>query len=54
MDVAELLQRSGFKASPLSGDLNQAQREQTVSQLRSGHIEILVATDVVAAWFGCA
>ena len=48
MDVAELLQRSGFKASPLSGDLNQAQREQTVSQLRSGHIEILVATDVVA------
>ncbi|RUO72856.1 DEAD/DEAH box helicase [Idiomarina seosinensis] len=48
MDLAELLQRSGFKASPLSGDLNQAQREQTVSQLRSGHIEILVATDVVA------
>ena len=48
MDVAELLQRSGFKASPLSGDLNQSQREQTVSQLRSGHIEILVATDVVA------
>lgn len=48
MDVAELLQRSGFKAAPLSGDLNQAQREQTVSQLRSGHIEILVATDVVA------
>ncbi|MBL4741672.1 MAG: ATP-dependent RNA helicase [Idiomarina sp.] len=48
MDVAELLQRSGFKASPLSGDLNQSQREQTVAQLRSGHIEILVATDVVA------
>ncbi|WP_404399866.1 DEAD/DEAH box helicase [Idiomarina seosinensis] len=48
MDLAELLQRSGFKASPLSGDLNQTQREQTVSQLRSGHIEILVATDVVA------
>ena len=48
MDVAELLQRNGFKAAPLSGDLNQAQREQTVSQLRSGHIEILVGTDVVA------
>ena len=48
MDVTEQLQRSGFKASPLSGDLNQAQREQTVAQLRSGHIEILVATDVVA------
>lgn len=48
MEVTELLQRSGFKASPLSGDLNQTQREQTVSQLRSGHIEILVATDVVA------
>jgi ATP-dependent RNA helicase DeaD len=42
------LQASGFKASPLSGDLNQAQREQTVAQLRSGRIEILVATDVVA------
>lgn len=48
MEVTEQLQASGFKASPLSGDLNQAQREQTVSQLRSGHIEILVATDVVA------
>lgn len=48
MDLAEQLQGGGFKASPLSGDLNQAQREQTVNQLRSGHIEILVATDVVA------
>src|SRR5690554_86456 len=48
MEVTEQLQASGFKASPLSGDLNQAQREQTVAQLRSGHIEILVATDVVA------
>lgn len=48
MDLTEQLQSSGFKASPLSGDLTQVQREQTVSQLRSGHIEILVATDVVA------
>lgn len=48
MELTELLQKSGFKASPLSGDLNQTQREQTVNQLRSGHIEILVATDVVA------
>jgi len=32
MEVTEQLQASGFKASPLSGDLNQAQREQTVSQ----------------------
>ncbi|WP_417659555.1 DEAD/DEAH box helicase [Pseudidiomarina sp.] len=48
MDVTEQLQASGFKASPLSGDLNQSQREQTVAQLRSGRIEILVATDVVA------
>lgn len=48
MEVTEQLQAAGFKASPLSGDLNQAQREQTVSQLRSGRIEILVATDVVA------
>ncbi|WP_417656983.1 DEAD/DEAH box helicase [Pseudidiomarina aestuarii] len=48
MDLTEQLQRLGFKASPLSGDLTQVQREQTVSQLRSGHVEILVATDVVA------
>ncbi|KFZ30210.1 RNA helicase [Pseudidiomarina salinarum] len=48
MEVTEQLQAAGFKASPLSGDLNQTQREQTVSQLRSGKIEILVATDVVA------
>ncbi|MEX1220941.1 MAG: DEAD/DEAH box helicase [Idiomarina sp.] len=48
MTLAEQLQGHGFKASPLSGDLNQVQREQTVNQLRSGHVEILVATDVVA------
>jgi len=48
MSLAEQLQGSGFKASPLSGDLNQTQREQTVNQLRRGHVEILVATDVVA------
>lgn len=48
LDIAESLQTRGFKAAGLNGDMNQAQREATVAQLKSGKIRILVATDVVA------
>ena len=48
VDVAEQLDRSGFPAVALNGDMNQAQRERTVEQLKSGKSSILVATDVVA------
>lgn len=48
LSLAEFLQDKGFKAAGLNGDMNQAQREATVSQLKSGSVRILVATDVVA------
>lgn len=47
-ELAEKLQARGFAAAPLNGDVAQAQRERTVDQLRSGKLDILVATDVVA------
>ncbi len=48
LEIAERLQRDGFKAEPLSGDLAQAQRTRTLGAFRSGRIQILVATDVAA------
>lgn len=48
VEVAEKLERQGFPAVALNGDMNQAQRERTVEQIKSGQSSILVATDVVA------
>lgn len=46
--VADHLSRLGLKAAALNGDLPQARRQRTVDQLKSGHLDILVATDVAA------
>ena len=46
--VAEKLRARGYTAAALSGDVAQAQRERTVNQLRSGKLDIVVATDVAA------
>jgi ATP-dependent RNA helicase DeaD len=48
VELAERLQARGFSAVALNGDIVQAQREKTVSQLKAGKIDILVATDVAA------
>jgi len=48
VDVAEKLERAGYPALPLNGDMNQQQRERTIDQMKSGKASILVATDVVA------
>lgn len=48
IQVAESLIQKGMIASPLNGDIPQAQRERTVNQLKSGRINIVVATDVAA------
>jgi ATP-dependent RNA helicase DeaD len=48
VEVAEHLERAGHAAAAINGDMNQAQRERTVDQLKSGALTILVATDVVA------
>ncbi|MCA9059683.1 MAG: DEAD/DEAH box helicase [Planctomycetaceae bacterium] len=46
--VAEELQDRGFTSIALNGDIPQKQREQTIQQLRSGRLDVLVATDVAA------
>ena len=48
VDLAERLESRGFAAAALNGDMQQAQRERTVAQLKAGKIDILVATDVAA------
>ncbi|HST50338.1 DEAD/DEAH box helicase [Jatrophihabitans sp.] len=47
-ELAERLRARGFSAAAINGDLVQAQRERTIAQLRSGALDILVATDVAA------
>ncbi len=47
-DLAERLRARGFSAAAINGDLVQAQRERTIAQLKSGALDILVATDVAA------
>ena len=46
--LAERLRARGFSATAINGDIAQNQRERTVGQLRSGKLDILVATDVAA------
>ena len=46
--LAEKLRARGYSAAAINGDVVQAQRERTVNQLKSGKLDILVATDVAA------
>jgi ATP-dependent RNA helicase DeaD len=46
--LAEKLRARGYSAAAISGDVAQAQRERTINQLKSGKLDILVATDVAA------
>ncbi|MGO4535675.1 DEAD/DEAH box helicase [Leifsonia sp. 2MCAF36] len=46
--LAERLRARGYSAAAINGDVAQVQRERTVDQLKSGKLDILVATDVAA------
>jgi len=46
--LAEKLRARGFSATAINGDVAQPVRERTVQQLRSGELDVLVATDVAA------
>ncbi|NQZ96406.1 MAG: DEAD/DEAH box helicase [Myxococcales bacterium] len=46
--VTAYLQRRGFDADQISGDLSQAAREQAMGRIKSGQLRFLVATDVAA------
>src|SRR5947208_4057700 len=47
-EVAEKLRARGFSAAAINGDIPQAQRERTIAALKTGSIDILIATDVAA------
>ncbi|KRF20029.1 cold-shock protein [Nocardioides sp. Soil797] len=47
-ELAEKLRARGFSAIAINGDVAQNQRERTINQLKSGKLDILVATDVAA------
>ncbi|MRW94060.1 DEAD/DEAH box helicase [Duganella sp. FT80W] len=46
--VADKLNRNGISAAPFHGELSQGARTQTLTDFRSGHVQVLVATDVAA------
>jgi ATP-dependent RNA helicase DeaD len=46
--VTAFLQKRGFAADQISGDLAQAARERSMAKIKAGEIRFLVATDVAA------
>jgi ATP-dependent RNA helicase DeaD len=48
VELAEKLAARGYSVAPLNGDIPQNLRQRTVEQLKSGKLDILVATDVAA------
>jgi ATP-dependent RNA helicase DeaD len=48
VELAERLEARGFAVAALNGDMQQKDRERTVSRLKGGQLDILVATDVAA------
>jgi ATP-dependent RNA helicase DeaD len=47
-ELTERLEGRGYAAEAMHGDMNQAQRESVIRRLKSGQLEIVVATDVAA------
>ncbi|MGH8085437.1 MAG: DEAD/DEAH box helicase [Lysobacter sp.] len=47
-ELAGKLAARGISAAAINGDVQQAQREKTIQQLKDGRIDVLVATDVAA------
>ncbi|MBA3034339.1 MAG: DEAD/DEAH box helicase [Gammaproteobacteria bacterium] len=48
VDLAEKLEARGYEAAALNGDMTQGLREQVVERLKSGSLDIVIATDVAA------
>jgi ATP-dependent RNA helicase RhlE len=46
--VAQQIQKAGFKATSLHGDRSQGQRQAALKGFKSGHHDIMVATDIAA------
>lgn len=48
VELSDKLQARGYATAPLSGDIAQNLREKTITQLKNGKLDIIVATDVAA------
>ncbi len=48
VELAEKLEARGFSAAAINGDMSQALRERSIANLKSGKLDILIATDVAA------
>lgn len=48
VELADKLSARGFNAAAINGDIQQQQRERTITQLKNKKIDILIATDVAA------
>jgi ATP-dependent RNA helicase DeaD len=48
VELAEKLEARGFSASAINGDMSQTLRERSIAHLKSGKLDILIATDVAA------
>ena len=47
-ELAEKLQARGYAAAALNGDMNQSAREKVIERIKTGSLDIVVATDVAA------
>ncbi len=48
VEIAEKLEARGYSAAAINGDMTQQLRERTINRLKTGGLDILVATDVAA------
>jgi ATP-dependent RNA helicase DeaD len=48
VELAEQLEKRGFAVEALNGDIPQPQRERTIARVKTGQVDIVVATDVAA------
>ena len=48
VELADKLEARGYAAAALNGDMTQGLREQVIERLKSGSLDIVVATDVAA------
>jgi len=47
-ELSDKLEARGYACAALNGDISQRQREQVISQLKAGKLDVIVATDVAA------
>ncbi len=46
--ICTYLRRFGYRAEALNGDMPQSKRERTLAKVRSGELDLMIATDVAA------